>query len=189
MAKKRSGRIVFYLQVLGLFVAGFILSFGMNYSLEQIIDRISFGLTLPLFLAVILLGVVSDAIGIASARADEQALLSMASRRVAGAREAVWFVRNASRVSSVFSDLMGDVSATLGGALAVAMALRLRSSFPPASGVYLASAAVGVAAGLSIGGKALSKPLALKYAETIILLLGKIRRLWLTALGGKSANK
>ena len=189
MAKRRSGRLGFYLQALGLTLAGLLLSFGMNFSLERLIDRISLGFTLPLFLGVILLGVASDAIGVASARADEQALLSMASRRVAGAREAVWYVRNASRVSSVFSDLMGDVSATLGGALAVAMAFRMRDTFPEASGVYLASAAVGIAAGLSIGGKALSKPFALKYAETIILLLGKMRRLWLAALGGKSANK
>jgi len=189
MAKRRSGRLAFYIQAFGLLLAGFLLSFGMNFSIERLIDRIPLGFSFPLFLGVILLGVVSDAIGLASARANEQALLSMASRRVAGAREAVWFVRNASRVSSVFSDLMGDVSATLGGALAVAMAFRLRGSFPEACGAYLASAAVGIAAGLSIGGKALSKPFALKYAETVILLLGKMRRLWLAALGGKSANK
>ncbi len=189
MAKKRTGRLTFYVQGLGLALAGFFLSVGMNYSLETLIDRIPLWFTIPLFLAVILLGVVSDAIGVASARATEQALLSMATRRVLGAREAVWYVRNASAVSSVFSDLMGDVSATLGGALAVAVAFRLRGYFPETSGIYLASIAVGVAAGLSIGGKALSKPFALKYAETIILLLGKIRRLWLAVLGGKSGNR
>jgi hypothetical protein len=188
MTKRKSGRIGFYLQALGLSMAGFFLSFGMNFSLERITDRIPLGLTLPLFASVILLGVACDAVGVASARADEQALLSMATRRVSGAREAVWYVRNASRVSSVFSDLMGDVSATLGGALAVAMALRLRGSFAPGAIPYLASAAVGVASLLSIGGKALSKPFALKYSEDIILLLGKIRRLWIGALGGKKAR-
>jgi hypothetical protein len=186
MAKKKSGWIAFYLQALGLSVAGFFLSFSMNLSLENLSRRIPIGFSAPLFLGVIILGVVSDAIGVASARAKEGALLSMASRRVAGAREAVWFVRNASRVSSVFSDLMGDVSATLSGALAVAMALRLRPGLPSGSQVVLGSAAVGVASFLAIGGKALSKPFALKYAETIILLLGKMRRYWIAALGGKS---
>ncbi len=178
-AKKKRGRIGFYLQALGLSLAGFLLSFGMNLSLERLIDRISLGFTIPLFLGVILLGVLSDAVGIASARATEEALLSMATRRVSGAREAVWFVRNASRVSSVFSDLMGDVSATLGGALAIGVTLRLSDAFTSASATYLASAAVGFASLLSIGGKALSKPFALKYAETIVLLLGKVRRIWL----------
>jgi len=189
MSKRKSRRTSFYLQALGLSIAGFFLSFGMNFSLERITDRIPLELTLPLFAGVILLGVACDAVGVASARADEQALLSMASRRVSGAREAVWYVRNASRVSSVFSDLMGDVSATLGGALAVAMAIRLRGSFSPDTLPYLASAAVGVASLLSIGGKALSKPFALKYSEAIILFLGKLRRLWLGALGGTKAKK
>ncbi|MEX0975131.1 MAG: hypothetical protein WD024_07290 [Bacillota bacterium] len=189
MAKRKTGILRWYLQCLGLALAGFLLSFGMNLSLENLSRRIPLGFTVPLFLGVVLLGVVSDAVGLASARAKEESLLSMSSRRVAGAREAVWFVRNASRVSSVFSDLMGDVSATLSGALAVAMAFRVRAGFPALNQVYLASAAVGVASFLSVGAKALSKPFALKYAETIILLLGRLRRLWLAALGRTGARR
>ncbi len=189
MAKRKSGRNTFYLQALYLAAGGFALSFGMNLSFENLSQRIPLEYSVPLFLSVVLFGVASDAVGIAAARAKEESLLSMGSRRVTGAREALWFVRNAPRVSSVFSDLMGDVSATLSGALAVAMAFRLRARFPAASWPYLSSGAVGAASFLAVGGKALFKPFALKYAETIILLLGKMRRLYLRALGRKSAKK
>lgn len=175
--------------MLYLAFGGFILSYSMNLSLESISEKIPLLFSLPLFLSVVVLGAISDAVGLASARAKEESLLAMGSRRVTGAREAVWFVRNASRVSSVFSDLMGDVAATLSGALAVAMALRMRGRFPDVGWAYLASGAVGVASFLSVGGKALFKPVALKYAETIILLLGKMRRLWLVALRGKSTRR
>jgi hypothetical protein len=182
MAKRKSGRSHLYLQALYLALGGSFLSFVMNLSFENVSLRIPLGYSLPLFLFVVMLGVASDAVGIAATRAKEEALLSMGSRRVTGAREAVWFVRNAPRVSSVFSDLLGDVSATLSGALAVAMVFR----FTGASSVYLTSGAVGAASFLAIGGKALFKPFALKYAESIILLLGKMRRLWLR---GKSTRK
>jgi len=163
-----------YLQAAYLALSGFALSFVLNFSFENLSRRIPLEYSVPLFFLVVVLGIACDGIGIAAARAKEEALLSMASRKVTGAREAVWFVRNAPRVSSVFNDLMGDVSATLAGALAVAMVLRAKGP-----DLYLTSAAVAVASFLSVGGKALFKPFALKYAETIILLLGKLRRLWL----------
>lgn len=189
MAKIRSGRSGFYLQVLGFALGAFLLSFALNLSFEGLSSGISLGFSLPLFLFVLVLGVAGDVAGLASARAKEESLLAMASRKVPGAREAVWFVRNAPRVSSVFSDLVGDVSATLAGALAVAMASRLRPLSTSPSGVFLTSGAVGLASLLCVGGKALFKPLALKYAETIILMLGKTRRLWLTVLGGTTTSR
>lgn len=191
MAKRRPPRSRLYLQVLWFALGAFLLSFTLNLSFERLSQSVSLSFSVPLLLVVVLLGVASDAIGIASTRAKEERLLSMASRQVAGAREAVWFVRNAPGISSVFSDLMGDVSATLSGALAVAMAFRLRALFPSLRGVFLTSAAVGLASLLSVGGKALFKPFALKYAEDIILLLGRIRRTWLRVLGlgGTTASK
>jgi hypothetical protein len=189
MAKRRSGQSHLYLQALYFALGGFALSFGMTLSFEDLSQRIPLEYSLPLFMSVVLFGIVSDAVGIAATRAKEDALLSMGSRRVRGAREALWFVRNAPWVSSVFSDLMGDVSATLSGALAVAMAFRLRARFPGAGWAYFSSGAVGAASFLAVGGKALFKPFALKYAESIILLLGKMRRLYLGAFGGNTTRK
>jgi len=163
-----------YLQAAYLALGGFALSLVLNFSYENLARRIPLGFSVPLFFLVVALGVAADAVGIAAARAKEEALLSMASRKVAGAKEAVWFVRNAPRVSSVFNDLMGDVSATLAGGLAVAMVLRFRGP-----DLYLTSLAVAGASFVSVGGKAMVKPFALKHAETVILLLGKLRRLWL----------
>lgn len=189
MGKRKSRRNHLYSQALYLALGGFALSFVMNLSLENVTQRVPLGYAVPLFLLVVLLGVVSDGIGIAATRAKEESLLSMASKEVTGAREAVWFVRNVSRVSSVFSDLMGDVSATLSGALAVAVALRFRWRFPGAAWPYLTSGAVAAAAFLAVGGKALFKPFALKYAEAVILILGKIRRLSLGALRRKGTTR
>lgn len=173
----------FSIHILTFALSAFLLSFTMNLSFERLSQAIPLAFGVPLFLFVVILGVLSDAVGLAGARAKEEVLLSMASRKVTGAREAIWFVRNAPKVSSVFSDLMGDVAATLSGALAVAMAYKIREWLPGIGWALATSAAVGTASFLSVGGKALFKPLTLKYAESIILFLGKTRRTVSRALG------
>jgi hypothetical protein len=178
--RRKSGLL---LEVLGLGTGAFLLSFLMNASFEGISRGITPGVGMPLTLSVIGLGILSDGLGLASARADESALLSMASRRVVGAREAVWFVRNAARVSSVFSDVLGDVAATISGALAVAISQSVLGAYPGVSGLLLTGGAIGLASGLSVGGKALFKPVALKYAESMILVLGRARHYLNRALG------
>ena len=164
---------------LGLGLFAFVLSFALNASIQRIIEGIPLYFGLPLFLFVVAVGILTDALGLACTRASEKALLSMASRKIKGAKESVWFVRNASRMSSVFNDVMGDVSATLSGALAVAIVYKLKGAFPGVSALFLTSASVACASFLTIGGKAVVKPLALKQSNSIVLILGKIRRFFL----------
>ena len=175
MSKNRRGKKSGLLQeVLALSFAAFLLSFVMNAAFEGISHGISLGVGIPLTLSVVGLGVISDGLGVASARAKEGPLLSMASRRIIGAR-ALWFVRNAAKVSSVCNDVLGDVAATISGALAVAVSFSVQAAYPDISWLLATSAAVGVASALSVGGKALFKPVALKYAESMILFLGRAR--------------
>ncbi|MGI6642714.1 MAG: hypothetical protein ACOX3V_01640 [Bacillota bacterium] len=175
--------------VLGLWGGAFVLSFFMNALLEGIADQIPTYLGFPLLLAVVLVGVLCDGIGLASARAQKERLLAMASRKVSGAREALWFVRNASAVSSVFSDLLGDVSATVSGAIAVALVFRLGTAREGVSTTLMASIGVGAVSAMTVGGKALFKPFALRYAEVMILSVGKTWRFIARVLGGRQKRK
>ena len=186
MAKRQRTKDRRYIiHALGLGIFGFLLSFGLNLSFEELARGISFYLSIPLFLLVIALGIVADGLGVASTAADERALLSMASRKVTGARESLWFVRNAPRVSSVFNDVIGDVAATLSGAIAVAMIYKIRFMLPSLSLLWVTSLGVGLVSSLSIGGKALFKPFALRHSERMVLVLGKARHLVLSVFRRK----
>ncbi len=160
-----------------LALLGFALTFTFNAAFEELVKGISLYVSIPLFLFVIALGIFVDGIGIASTKACERALLSMATRKVVGAKESLWFVRNAPQVSSIFNDVIGDVAATLSGALAVAMIYKVRFMFPSINLIWMTSIGVGLVSSLGIGGKALFKPFALKHAEVLVLLLGKTRHL------------
>lgn len=167
---KRSSRIVSAF-ILG--ISALVLSFALNFFSDKVSLNLSPYLGIPFLLVVIVLGVAADVVGIASARAREPALVSMASRKIKGARESLWFVRNADVVSSLANDLLGDVCATVAGGLAVGLSFRFAGS----AGLdrpLLSALAVGLAAALAVGGKALVKGIGLKRAESIVYRLGLI---------------
>ncbi|HHY34152.1 MAG TPA: hypothetical protein GX510_00725 [Firmicutes bacterium] len=167
---KRSSRVV---SAFLLGISALVLSFALNF----FSDKVSFSLSpyfgVPFLLIVIALGIAADVVGIASARAREPALMSMASRKIKGARESLWFIRNADKVSSLANDLLGDVCATVAGGLAVGLSFRFAGSTRLTRPV-LSALAVGLAAALAVGGKALMKGIALKRAESIMYRVGLI---------------
>ncbi|MBE3520045.1 MAG: hypothetical protein IMW97_07055 [Firmicutes bacterium] len=169
-AAKRSSRIVSAF-ILG--ISALVLSFVLNFFSDKVSFSLSPYLSLPFILVVVVLGIAADVVGIASARAREPALTSMASKKMRGAKEALWFIRNADKVSSLANDLLGDVCATVAGGLAVGLSFKFAGSTRLTRPV-LSALAVGVAAALAVGGKALMKGIGLKRAESIVYHLGLI---------------
>ena len=73
----------------------------------------------------IALGIVFDMIGIAAASGTEREFHSMAAHKVRGAREAVWMLRNAEKVSSICNDVVGDICGIISGATGALIAANL----------------------------------------------------------------
>ena len=98
----------------------------------------------------------------------------MAARKVPGAQQAIRLLRNAERVSSICNDVVGDICGVVSGsASATITALILtnsQSGWP--RGISLAMSAL--AAGLTVGGKAIGKTFAMNSATAIVHLVGRI---------------
>ena len=82
-------------------VISFALSVVMSYISNEALASAGTILSFAVLLLFIALGIVFDMIGVASTSATEKEFHSMAAHRVRGAREAVWMVRNAEKVSSI----------------------------------------------------------------------------------------
>lgn len=132
--------------------------------------------SLVVIVLVVLVGVVADIIGVAATRGDEEPFLARASKRAAGARQGLYLIRHADAVATVLSDLVGDLSGTVSGALAAGLAIRVAHpvSLPLATAIV-----VGGVSAFSIGLKALSKAFAVRQAEVVVRLAGKV----LSAIG------
>ena len=130
-------------------------------------------LALIVLLALIFLGIVFDMVGVAVTAARQEPFHAMAARREQAAKQAIALVKNADRVASFCNDVVGDIAGIVSGAGAAAIAVRLVLDFGfSALGVSLIISAVVV--GVTIGGKAIGKTLAIQNSTEIVLLTARM---------------
>jgi len=127
-----------------------------------------------ILLAIVLIGILFDIIGVAVTSADEKPFHSMAARKVPGAQEAIRLLRNAERVSSICNDVIGDICGVVSGSASATIAAQViaKSNFSwPQIVTLILSALV---AGLTVGGKAIGKSFAIGSCTTIVHTVGRV---------------
>ncbi|MDR6224643.1 hypothetical protein [Desmospora profundinema] len=132
------------------------------------------GLLVVLF--IVLIGVFFDMLGIAATAAEERPFHAMASKKVAGARQSIGIVRKADQFANFCNDVIGDISGVVSGAagFAVAAALILSMDLPSGSHFMAETLLIGFISALTVGGKALGKSLAIRYANEMVFQMGRI---------------
>lgn len=129
----------------------------------------SFVLALLILLVIIFVGIIFDMIGTAATAADEKPLLAKAAKKVPGAREAVYLVRNADQVANFCNDVVGDISGIISGTLAAYLVIRLEASGLFQQSPVLGIAITGLVSALTVGGKAFSKSIGIEHSTEIVL--------------------
>lgn len=160
--------------VVTIFLTTIFVSGAISLISEEIMSASSIAVAFVILLAIILVGVIFDVIGMAVASADEKPFHSMAARKVPGAQEAINLLRNAERVSSICNDVIGDICGVVAGSASATVAsqllVRIELAWPKAV-VLILSALV---AGLTVGGKAIGKTFAVNSCTTIVHSVGKL---------------
>lgn len=157
-----------------LTLATFALSVVLNLGSNSVLSFLPMTLSFVLLLFIIFVGILFDIIGVAAAAGVEAPFHAMASNRLQGAKQAIWLVRNADRVSTFCNDLIGDVAGTLSGAIGVAIVFQLQG-FSLGIGETLATTLmVALVAALTVGGKALGKTFAISNSTQVLMIVGRI---------------
>ena len=141
-----------------------------------------------ILLLIILIGIIFDIIGMAVATADEKPFHAMAARKVPGAREAISLLRNAERVSSICNDVVGDICGVVSGSASATIAAQILSNFDFSWPQVISLLMSALAAGLTVGGKAIGNSFAVNSCVTIVHTVGKVVYT-LNNLTGKSRKK
>lgn len=141
-------------------------------------------LAFMLLLTIIFIGILFDIIGIAAAVADESPFHARASRKLSGARQSIWMVRNADKVASFCNDVVGDICGTVSGAIGATIVFSLAKLFDGANVLLLGTLMTGFVAALTVGGKAFGKSSAIREANRIVLLVGQFLA-WIERLSGR----
>lgn len=159
---------------LTIFLVTIAVSATISFVSGEVMDRSSMAVAFLILLVIVAVGIVFDIVGVAVTSADEKPFHSMASRRVSGAREAIRLLRNAEKVSSICNDVVGDICGVVSGAASATIAARaivyLDFSWPQLVSLGMSA----LVAGLTVGGKAIGKTVAMNSCTDIVFLVGRI---------------
>ena len=126
------------------------------------------------FFFFIALGIVFDMIGIAAASGTEKEFHSMAAHKVRGAREAVWMLRNAEKVSNICNDVVGDICGIISGATGALIVANITAGMNGPMVVVISLLVTGMVSALTIGGKAAGKGVAMAFSSKVLALCGRL---------------
>ena len=156
----------------------FLVTIVVSGAISLLSDLIMSGSTMPvaflILFVIILVGIVFDIIGMAVASADEKPFHSMASRKVPGAQEAIQLLRNAERVSSICNDVVGDICGVVSGSAAATIAAQILKNFEFTWPRMISLLMSALAAGLTVGGKAIGKGFAVNSCTQIVHSVGRL---------------
>lgn len=160
--------------VVTIFMMTILISGTISLVSDEVMANSSVAAAFCILLTIIFLGILFDIIGMAVATADEKPFHSMAARKVPGAQEAIRLLRNAERVSSICNDVVGDICGVVSGSASATIAALILTNVDLGwpRGVSLAMSAL--VAGLTVGGKAIGKTIAVKSCTKIVHLVGRI---------------
>ena len=156
--------------VVSFFVSAFISFLSeLTASTENII------VTILLLFFLILCSILFDGIGVASTSCDMTPFVSMASRKVYGAKTALWLVKNNEKVSNVCNDVIGDIFGIVSGACSAAITLEILDSIAVDWQEKLITVAIaGAVSAVTIGGKAFLKNIAIKNSKEFIMFIARL---------------
>jgi len=160
-----------------VFMMAVLLSAFLSFMSEKLLKGTGLISAILILSAFILLGIIFDILGLAVASADERPFHSMAAHRTPGAKEALALIHNAEQVSSVCNDVVGDICGIVSGTTAAIIVIRLRQ-VTGAEDIWLTVGVTALISGLTIGGKAAGKTLAIRRSTSVVHLAGRFLHLF-----------
>lgn len=172
---------------IGLIV--FVMAAFVSFVSNQAMSRLHLGLAIGALVFLVLVGVLFDIVGTAVTAAEESPFHAMAAKKLGGASQSLWLIRNADLVANFCNDIVGDIAGTITGAAGATIAVQFAAfaslqEWEGAVGLIV----IGLVAGLTVGGKAGGKSVALKHANQVVLRVGRIIHGLEKALGRQLVN-
>ena len=159
--------------ILKAFILTFLIAFFFNAFSNIVTDKFD-NLIILILLSIlfIFIGIIFDMIGTAVLTAEEATFHAKSSKKIKGAKEGVYLIKNGSKIASICNDVIGDICGIVCGSLSAMIGLILsqKLNISPVLSIILISSIVS---SLTVGGKALGKKSAIKNSDKIIFIVAK----------------
>ena len=162
--------------VITIFFVTILVSSVISLASEELMSGSHIAVAFLILLAIILLGIIFDIVGVAVTSADEKPFHSMAARKVPGSQEAILLLRNADKVGSICNDVIGDICGVVSGSASATIAAQILSSgiFNMSWPRLISLVMSAFVAALTVAGKALGKNVAINSCTKIVHCVGRI---------------
>lgn len=158
---------------LRVFFLAVVLSALLSFFSSAALGDAGYVVAVLVLLAFIALGIVFDMIGVAVTAADPKPFHSMAAHKEKGGKEAIRLLAGANRVSSVCNDVVGDICGIVSGSTAAVIVSALQQDFNTKN-VLISIGVTALISGLTIGGKALFKKVAINDSTAVVYRVARI---------------
>ena len=160
--------------VITIFIVTIFISGTISLVSEEIMADSSIPVAFLILLAIVLIGILFDVVGVAVTSADEAPFHAMAARKVPGAKESIRLLRQAEKVSSICNDVVGDICGVVSGSASATIAAQLLQNFELSWPRLVGLAMSALVAGLTVGGKAIGKTFAVNSSTKIVHFAGRV---------------
>lgn len=160
--------------VITIFFVTILISGSISFASNELMAGSTIPVAFIILFIIVLVGIIFDVIGVAVTSADEKPFHSMAARKVPGALESIALLRKAERVSSICNDVIGDICGVVSGSASASIAAQLIVNFSGEDSQLIMLLMSALVAGLTVGGKAMSKGFAIRSCTKIVSTVGKI---------------
>ncbi len=157
-----------------VFLLSFIFSSLFSGISSLIADNFNMIIVTIILFLVIGIGILFDMIGVSVLTSNEASLHAKASKKINGAKEAITLLKNATQVSSICQDVIGDICGIVSGSLGAVLTLAIGTKFSLPS-TLITILITAVISSLTVGCKAIGKNIAAKNCDTIVFMVGKLK--------------
>ncbi len=163
VSSTRSDNVIW---VLLITVISFSISAVLTFASSNVLREAGILTSFFVIIVIIIVNIIFDAIGTAVTAADETPFHAMASRKMYGARQSIRLIRNADKVSNLCNDVVGDICGIISGAAGAYIIFKIIGSRDEITLTELAL--TGLITAFTVGGKALSKIIAIRNCNFIV---------------------
>ena len=168
--KEKGGK---YSWAIRIFFISIVISAVLSLTSDAVLSKAGYLLSFLILFVFISLGIIFDIVGVAVTSADPKPFHSMAAHKEPGAREALRLLKSADHVSSFCNDVVGDICGIVSGTTGAVIVARLQDGLGGAD-IFLAVIVTALVSGLTIGGKAIGKNIAINSSTNVVYAVGKV---------------
>lgn len=171
--KNRKGMPGWLAWGLSVLAISFLLTVIFSFLTEVSIKGSPVYVCIIVLVVLLVLNIGCDLLANAIITCDADAFHSMASNKIKGAKRAVAFCRNATKLGSIFADIIGDICGIVSGAAGTALVVYIAANGGKTIELIASIGVSAVIGAVTVGGKAIFKHFAMKYNKQIVFAFAK----------------